>query len=344
METTLTYRQKYNNIKKQHDETVQHHQYVVDRMQEELSKIEQNMDRMQQTCDRLRAERNKYRERWKWYRSECTVLNEQIHEMEHPPTNTRDIPLNININDDPDIVNHPNPANQSSQPIISPITTTEPNLSNIDMNVISDTDPLQLTNLRPISSSTNNWTDKNTETLRNWKASISKASFIYEAIIEKFKRFDNVFSGLVYAAGVVATFIATISASLDMTTYPAAIFRLIIINAIIAAASAVFSEILRRFKWKDKVKDFSNFVERLDAFYSTVAGELILPINLRQDAIEFIRRNNETYMSIMKDSPQISLSNHADASKKYAKFLEDSGHSFKCAQKYKENDSIIDIV
>lgn len=193
----------------------------------------------------------------------------------------------------------------------------------------------------------NNWTNKNMTTIRNWKTSIIKASFIYEVVLEKYKkRVDNILLWA-FILSTIATIISGIASALltiDDTRYKWVAFGFNVALFVINGATTVLNGAIKIYKWDELVTKLSNFIEKMDSFYAAVSSELVLPDTLRQDAIEFIKKEDQSYLTIMQQSPNIYSSDTKKANKMYEEFIKDNTVNFKHAQRYNADDGAIDIV
>jgi hypothetical protein len=193
----------------------------------------------------------------------------------------------------------------------------------------------------------NNWTNKNIKTVRNWKTSISKASFIYEIVLEKYKkRVDNILLWA-FILSTIATIISAITSALltiDDTSYKWIAFGFNVALFVINGATTVLNGAIKIYKWDELVTSLSNFIEKMDLFYANISSELVLPDTLRQDAVEFIKKEDQAYLTIMQQSPKIYASDTKMANNMYEEFIKDNSMNFKYAQRYNATDDAIDIV
>ncbi len=215
-----------------------------------------------------------------------------------------------------------------------------------------DSQSLPIVSIESIDPSTgikvyNNWTQKNAETIRSWKTSVIKASFIYEVVLEKYKkRVDNILLWA-FILSTVATIISAISSALltiDEPSYKWIAFGFNVALFIINGVTSILNGAIKIYKWDELVTKLSNFIEKLDSFYATISSELVLPDALRQDAVEFIKKEDQNYLTIMQQSPNIYPSDTKTANKMYEEFVNDNTVNFKHAQRYNADDGAIDIV
>lgn len=225
------------------------------------------------------------------------------------------------------------------------ISETVSNISNITEE--SEDDIIEIIDPATGGVTYNNWSEQNINTVRNWKASVSKASFIYENTLEKYKKRVNWILIMALVFGTINTIIAAVSSALLTTNeakfkYVALGFNLFIF--VVSGIVTILNGIIEITNWDEFTIALSTYIEKLDAFYASIASELVLPPKLRVDAIKFIKKEDSNYLNLMMQAPNIKPSDYKDANNKYDKFAHDSSMSFKCAQKYNLDDSVIDIV
>ena len=195
---------------------------------------------------------------------------------------------------------------------------------------------------------TNNWTPQNTQTLRAWKTSLSKASFIYEYVLEGDRNRLNrilIYSLIISTLSTVISGISTIALTVG-DDRPAYKTTALVINALLILLGALTTALtgaIKIYKLDDIVASITSYIVKIDQIYSEIANQLVLPESLREDAVTFIKKQSENYLNLIKQSPDIESSKEHEAVKKYNEFLEDEGLNFKLSQKY-NNDSIIDVI
>ena len=218
-------------------------------------------------------------------------------------------------------------------------------IENQNLELLEDNIKNNLQNNLQYNLQYNNWTDKNTQTVRSWKSSVSKASFIYESVLEKYKKkLDNTLL-LALLFNTIATILSAISVSLlTIDDYRWVAFGFNVVLFILNGCVTLLNGKIKIYKWDELVTTVSIFIEKLDQFYAVIANELVLPDHLRGDAIKFIKDESSNYLTIMQQSPQVYPSDYKIANDDYKKFIEDNSVNFKISQKYNNDDSVIDIV
>jgi hypothetical protein len=212
----------------------------------------------------------------------------------------------------------------------------------IDLNHIPHTNILS-DNL----DNTNGWTEKNINTVRNWKASIFKTIYTYEYIVEKYTAKIQKFMTLLLICTTLSTIISAVSSALlgtDNKSYLYAILGLNMALFIFNAISTVLNGCIKINGWSELIKPLPKFIEKLDSYYAIISGELVLPIHIRNNGTDFIKKHYTEYLNIMTHTPDISPSEKKEVSQKYLTYLSDIKQNFESEQKYHNNDSLIDII
>lgn len=192
--------------------------------------------------------------------------------------------------------------------------------------------------------SDHNWTDINTQTLRNWKISLQRAMYIYDYVYDnlnnKLRRIKICiicFSVLIFIAGGIST---------AMLAYSNTNNIIVLVFAIIITAfegvNIGLASVNQLYGWDQLLSSYAVYQEKLDNLNSTIASQLILPEELREDAISFIKKEHDTYLALIKVSPKLSTTDHKMALKEYNDFLEGNSLNFRLAQKY-SSDAMIDV-
>jgi len=192
-----------------------------------------------------------------------------------------------------------------------------PKPRNIDLNLPENNDDMV----------TNNWTVTNMTTVKGWKSSLAKASFIYQEVLEGDRNKLNRIGTLTLILSAILTVLTAVSSVLvriDIEGYELATQIITVVSFVITALLTILGGMLKIYKWDKNVATYTGYIAQLDGLYSIIASQLILPSSLRMDALTLIRAHNESYTNIMKQSPNINASTYRAASRKYAKFLQEA--------------------
>jgi len=193
----------------------------------------------------------------------------------------------------------------------------------------------------------NNWSDSHISTLRSWKSSLREALFIYNFVMEKLKKKLNkikvvllIFSTLTTLIGAIATYALTDSSNQNNIWVSLVIT---ILTTIIGAIMSFLNGFIKIYNLDELVQSYTLYIERMDTLYSDIASQLVLPIQLRANPFEFIKKHHEDYLNLIKSSPDIESSDNALALKAFHEYLEDEEANIKFSSKYTNNDAIIEV-
>jgi hypothetical protein len=192
----------------------------------------------------------------------------------------------------------------------------------------------------------NNWSQKNLTTLKEWKTTIAKSSFIYDTVNQKYDTRLKRFLLIAFIINGVSTLISTISAAVlginpALTTVG---FWLSVVIAIVQLGGTIVTGAVKIYGWDTLVKNISVYIQKLDSFYATISSELILSDMLREDANKFIIKQNEQFTQIIQSQPVIYPTDYDKALVKFDEFIKDNDTNYKCAQKYDYKENVDDVV
>lgn len=251
---------------------------------------------------------------------------------------------------------------EGSQPFTNPIKKSSQN------KIIADLPPIiDMGDITDINPKTNNWNEKNENTLRTWKISLTEYLHIYQFVLDSAQIKMNRCLFIVEVLGVFASLLSIISASAlgfsklkvnstttlsDVTSNDQIIFSSAdIISLIIAVFVAIINllitllnRLIKIYKWDSTIAECAAYISNMDQIYSTIAVELSLPVNSRNDANKFIRDISVKYLDLIKNSPNIDLDDQKEAMKQYEQFIEGKIKNFHLTQKYAKNDNNISVI
>jgi hypothetical protein len=170
----------------------------------------------------------------------------------------------------------------------------------------------------------NNWTHTNQQLLDTWISKITRTSFIYELILQKYQVKLNkylMYSLILNAISALISVISTSVAGTDSTKYIWVIFGLNLGVSIITCLSTIINGYININNWSDIVKNLSAYVQQLDSFISDLLTQSMLPINMRTDGSDFIIKENQIFSNLLKASPNISALDFVEADKNYNDIL-----------------------
>lgn len=185
------------------------------------------------------------------------------------------------------------------------------------------------------------------DTLRSWKLSLSKALFIYDEVSHIVSRRLNNISLSILIIGSISSIISGIGAltlSVDDARY-----QIVgtVINCVVFVLSVIITSlqgIIKIYNLSENLNNYSTYYEKLDHMYSLIANYLALPKNVRGDPVEFIKKESENYLELIRQSPRIDSKYHRIAEEKYNRFIVDDCINYKLAWKLKSTDQMIDVI
>tara|TARA_Y100000780_G_scaffold205743_1_gene200927 strand:- start:14722 stop:15630 length:909 start_codon:yes stop_codon:yes gene_type:complete len=211
------------------------------------------------------------------------------------------------------------------------------------LNARSDEDSPENHSTSSASRNHNNWSEKNTKTVKKWKDKVAQISFVSQAVLEKYKKILSRYQIASLIISSIAALLSTSSLSIEENRYPRISLTLKIILAFLTTSSAISSGIVKIFKYDEIVENLAKYIESIDNFYGAVSSALILNSKLREDAIEFIKRENKNFQTLMMNGPNIDPSDYEMAMSKYQKSFENPKY-YRQKQKYGNTTDEMDIV
>jgi len=218
-----------------------------------------------------------------------------------------------------------------------------------DNNIsIEDDDEIDIT--ETIDSETgkkvyNNWTKDNTNTAITWKTSTEYDTYIYKKILYRYKyRLDRIFILITILSmfiSILGFFSGALGGSVffgvDNVIIQYIIFVTGLLSGIIGILVTTITNIVKYFKWDDKVTQISKYITNLDNFNTNVSNQLILPDKARLDASEFLKKENLNFSNLKKNDPDISLTEYQNAGRGYEDYLKNNNEIYKATQEYIDN-------
>lgn len=191
------------------------------------------------------------------------------------------------------------------------------------------------------ANSINGWTPDNLHTVMDWKITTSRASFISDIVLEKYRKKTNIILLIALAISSAATIISAVSTALlgtKDTGYQNVTLGINIAILVLNGINSFLHGIITTVGWDDLILKLSNYIQKLDIFYATIASELILPETFRQNGDNFIKEQSKDYLNIMIHSPNISTSDYDYAHHLYIDFVNNKSNQFKPIQKFGINN------
>lgn len=189
-----------------------------------------------------------------------------------------------------------------------------------------------------IANPANNWTEENIQTVKAWLNTLTEASFICSIVLTKYQHRLNrcLIVALIFSSiATIITGISSLSLTVDTKTYNIISLALNIFLFILTALITIINGSIKILKFDDLIASLSSYIEKADCFRTTLISQLILPDDLRDDAINFIKVNSTTYTTLLGIIPNISPADYIEAKNQFGQFKTEKGiNNFQCTQKY----------
>ena len=189
----------------------------------------------------------------------------------------------------------------------------------------------------------NNWNEQNSNTVRAWKNYTLKSIIIYNSVLTKYNKRSSTVSIFVLFMGYLATLISSITTAVSAISkqYIWIIFGLSVSLFVINGLMSFFQSVIKLKNWNEIEKKYMVYIAKLDNFYDVISNILILPEELRIDAIEFIKEQNNAYLMICKESPILSNEDSKYGMEQYKQFLQNNENNYAMETKYKNRDDVV---
>lgn len=224
---------------------------------------------------------------------------------------------------------HNNDINENNDNIVNDNTINvneynDDTINNVDNNVNNNYDNNVDNNVNNIDDITplHHWTEPNVQTLRSYKISLARSSYIYRYVLDKKK---SALNKILVASLLASTFntlisgLSTMALTIDNKYYVYFSLATNVALFILSAMIAIVNGAIKIYKLDDLVGTYSTYIEKIDQMFSIVSNQLVLPPLLREDAIDFIRRESKNYLELMKSSPNLDASDEEQAARSYEK-------------------------
>lgn len=152
----------------------------------------------------------------------------------------------------------------------------------------------------------NNWTKENTETVRKWQLDTERTSLIYGEVLHNLNNKLQYSLVAILVIGAIMTLIAALNVTLSFLDLKWIAIGASIILLIGTAISTIWSGTIVILNWREKINIFTKYVEKLNGAWFMFEVELGMSADQRQNAIDFIKRADGTYMGLMQQAPYLT--------------------------------------
>lgn len=168
----------------------------------------------------------------------------------------------------------------------------------------------------------NNWTDKNRKTVINWRNDLTQIGFAYDYVISKYRKREKKYSIWLF---IISSVITTISlsqfnSSEDENELLSTIFKIGFV--LLSFIATLLSGIQKINNYSKLIEEFRTYVNDLENFVTILSSELMLPDNLRKDALDFILLHRATFQKLLSNNPDIDDTDYKEAIDKYLDYID----------------------
>lgn len=180
----------------------------------------------------------------------------------------------------------------------------------------------------------NHWTVKNRKTVINWRDDLTQIGFAYDYVISKYRKREKKYSIWLF---IISTVMTTVSLSQFNTSEEedkvlSTIFK--IGFAVLSFIATLLSGIQKINNYSKLIEDFRTYVNDLENFVTILSSELMLPDNLRKDALEFILLHRSTFQKMLSNNPDVDDVHYKEGIDQYLDYIDNIEN-----RKYNRNKS-----
>lgn len=154
----------------------------------------------------------------------------------------------------------------------------------------------------------NSWTEQNTRIVRTWKENLHRTAFIFRFVSGIYKgRLNRIMMAIIIINAFATIFngLSTISLTTDNIIYKYIALSLNAMTFIMAGLSTVLPAIAKMQKYDEYLSSLAAYSEKIDAKYSQYAAMLMLPAKMRKYAYDYIKSENEHFVDLIKQNPEV---------------------------------------
>ena len=192
----------------------------------------------------------------------------------------------------------------------------------------------------------NHWNQDSYDTVTNWKKSLAKSYFIYQYLVDEYKKKYNRGLIVVLILSTLTTILTAVNTTMQEATDDT-LFKnqTLVINIILCVINGLIflgNGIIKIYKFDQIISEYTSYVEKLDSMCSMIHDQLVLPSRMREDAQEFIKKRHLQYSDLMKKSPMISTGDYKKAVKKYENFTTNRELQDELSERYQIRGGLMD--
>lgn len=171
-----------------------------------------------------------------------------------------------------------------------------------------------------VASINNNWTAKNSKTVEDWKEDLSMAGYAYDYAISRYRKQERKYSIAQLIISVILTTVSSSQLNLNEDEHPELVLTLKIGFALLSLTTMIISGIQKIKNYSGLIEKYRTYVDDMESFITILSSELMLPDNLREDALKFIIDNRSTFQKLISSAPEIDEQLYRNGVDRYIQF------------------------
>lgn len=190
----------------------------------------------------------------------------------------------------------------------------------------------------------NNWTEKNRKTVISWRDDLTQIGFAYDYVISKYKKKEKKYSIWLF---IISTVMTTVSFSqFNNSEQDDKTFDIIFKTSfsILSFITTILSGIQKINNYSQYIEEYRTYINELENFVTILSSELMLPDNLRKDALEFILLHRNTFKKLLSSNPDIDEKHYKEGIDNYLSYIDNiKNRKYNCKQTKFNRSNSIDI-
>lgn len=160
--------------------------------------------------------------------------------------------------------------------------------------------------------------DNYEHTLNEWKDRGGKLAFIYEYVIDKYRKLVSNYGLAAFIIISLTTLLSLSNLGIKESDHPEIALGMKIATAILTSAATIASGVVQLRGWQPLVTACQKYLDTVENFVAIIISEQTLPLKFRTAPDEFILGQKDKYQSILSSAPDIPHDDYVIALEKYS--------------------------
>ncbi len=159
--------------------------------------------------------------------------------------------------------------------------------------------------------------DNYEHTLQEWKTRGGKIAFIYEYIIDKYRKKVDNYTLAAFLLISITSLLSLGNFGVNDALYPSVALGMKVATAVLTTSAAVVSGVVKIFGWSTLLSSCQKYLDSVENFVAMIISEQTLPLKFRTEPDQFILNQKDKYQSILNSAPDIPHDDYVIALEKY---------------------------